>query len=46
MEMYYRYEKAMFGHKTCRTEQFIALNSEFQIIFVYISFRSFCSITI
>jgi len=46
MELYYHYERALFGHKTCRTEQFIALNSNYQIIFIYISFRSGCYKTI
>ena len=46
MELYYHYVRTAFGHKTCSTEQFIVVNSNYQIIFIYISFRSFCSITI
>jgi hypothetical protein len=46
MELYYRYVETAFGHKTCRTEQFIALNSKYQFIFIFISSRSGCFQTI
>jgi len=46
MELYYHYVRAAFGHKTCRTEQFIVVNSNYQIIFTYISYRSGCFTTI
>ena len=39
MEIDYYYSRAPFGHLSCGTEQFIVLNSNYQIIFIYI-FRS------
>ena len=46
MELYYHYVRAAFGHETCKTEQFIVVNSNYQIIFTYISYRSGCFTTI
>ena len=43
MESYYCYDYAMNDFPmTCTTEQFIVLNSNLQIIFIYISHRSGC----